>query len=450
MDDAPAGNSSEAVFSALFKDLVIWRQLVSQTRAATKPPTPDAKNSPSSSKSIPSLESVVVLLTGWLNVNVVASGRNIRSKLVDALGADLIVAGTYLPSDCPNDLSGACMWERLHGLEPIQRRALKPMVTIEQLRGSVERIPNWSTILHEYQRITARYRRYRNISIWSPVLGTRQANTLREFHDYQRSLALLEEHERESRRGLRYERVVWSRLEYEWLAPHPPLSLLTPEFMWVPFPSMMGMSDHHAVLGRTAATFYLSRWNLLRSPLLTQFIRLNDAVYYGPEAFLEFVVTGAHVQYAYFVPLAYLTCCGSAIRNGGTCWQSRVCQSQKLGKRTLSSRYLADLLRAVYIYRLLQCNGAKYTPYVLPSPRPGVWKPRAILQVTLPAVDRHTGHLLSHPPGGKYNLKFSEDAVVLDFNSTARNKWLANSSIHATDGCPLIFLTNQTNHSASS
>ena len=53
-------------------------------------------------------------LSGWLNVTIPADGREARRFLVEPLGADVFVAGTYLPSDCPSGrrrrrlTAGAC------------------------------------------------------------------------------------------------------------------------------------------------------------------------------------------------------------------------------------------------------------------------------------------------------------------------------------------------------
>ena len=39
-------------------------------------------------------------MSGWLNVSIPSEGATARRHLVDALGADLFVAGTYKPTDC--------------------------------------------------------------------------------------------------------------------------------------------------------------------------------------------------------------------------------------------------------------------------------------------------------------------------------------------------------------
>ena len=59
----------------------------------------------------------------------------------------------------------------------------------------------------------------------------------------------------------RYARVVWSRLEYEWWASHPPLKLLPPRYLWVPGAEIGApFDDGHAVMSRADASVYLTRW----------------------------------------------------------------------------------------------------------------------------------------------------------------------------------------------
>ena len=41
-------------------------------------------------------------------------------------------------------------------------------------------------------------------------------------------------HETEARRGAKYERVMFTRLEFEWLQDHPPLQMLDPAYLWLP------------------------------------------------------------------------------------------------------------------------------------------------------------------------------------------------------------------------
>ena len=64
-------------------------------------------------------------------------------------------------------------------------------------------------------------------------------------------------------------RVIFSRLEFRWLAPHPPLALLEPEVLWVPSgQNVNGVNDRHAVMHRMHAPTYFGRWELLLSDQL--------------------------------------------------------------------------------------------------------------------------------------------------------------------------------------
>ena len=60
----------------------------------------------------------------------------------------------------------------------------------------------------------------------SPALGNPNGNTLQELHYQSRCIDMINAHERGPRGGQRYERVVFTRLEFVWLHDHPPLQLL--------------------------------------------------------------------------------------------------------------------------------------------------------------------------------------------------------------------------------
>lgn len=56
------------------------------------------------------------------------------------------------------------------------------------------------------------------------------------------------------RGGMAYERVMFTRLEFEWLYNHPPLSLLDPRYMWVPTgEDNTGINDRHWLVNRKDA-----------------------------------------------------------------------------------------------------------------------------------------------------------------------------------------------------
>ena len=139
---------------------------------------------------------VAILFSGWLNVVIPDRGAQARASLVDPLGADVIVAGTFRPSDCPNKrhARGQCLLPRLRGLEPISKLGLSPMLRMRELRAHAEASPSFARVSRDFNaRGTTAWRSF------APVLGNHNVSVLRELSDYSRSLALCEEHERAGR-----------------------------------------------------------------------------------------------------------------------------------------------------------------------------------------------------------------------------------------------------------
>ena len=60
--------------------------------------------------------------------------------------------------------------------------------------------------------------------VFAPAIGSKRLHILHQLHGHRQCLRLIQQ--RESEKGDRYDRVVWSRLEETWLLPHPPLSSL--------------------------------------------------------------------------------------------------------------------------------------------------------------------------------------------------------------------------------
>ena len=134
------------------------------------------------------------------------------------------MAGTFLRDDCaqmgaPNRSACADMlWnKRLLHLHPIAGRLLEPMPSLRWLQAQVTASPHWRAIRNRFRTDFL----YQKLSIFSPVLGSTSANVLRELVSYERAYALLGR--AEAQRGRLYEHLLFSRLEYTWLAPHPPI-----------------------------------------------------------------------------------------------------------------------------------------------------------------------------------------------------------------------------------
>ena len=265
--------------------------------------------------------SVAVVFAGWLNVNIPRQGATAREFLVDPLHADVVVFGTFVPRnydhrrqpDCA-DGGGDCLLANVAALRPI-RTALAPMLSFRELQKTFRATPHFATIEAEYlRRFKAAGNNWPNIagtSIFAPLLGSKALSVLREIHGYSEGLKLLEA--QESARRRRYDRVVWSRVEYNWLAPHPPLSLMPECYVWVPRPQFgMAIDDGHAVLSRAAADTYFRRWEYLLWPGMLARAPLRFWATQPPEDLLAFVIAEANLSVAHFAMTAALPCCGAA------------------------------------------------------------------------------------------------------------------------------------------
>ena len=151
-------------------------------------------------------------------------------------------------------------------------------------------------------------------SIFAPVIGSPSIQSLPMLRGVQHCLELLEAQEA-ARGGLRYERVVFSRLEFWWLRPHPPLRLLDPSIVWLPSGEDYygGVNDRHAVLNRSAAEVYLGRWRaILSGDVLRWYPRLTRS----DESYVLALLQFHQLPISRFPSVAALGCCS------GRCFQS--------------------------------------------------------------------------------------------------------------------------------
>jgi hypothetical protein len=251
---------------------------------------------------------VAVCYSGWLAVRVPQHGFLARQHLVDVLHADVFVAGTFWPSDCGAGGFDSCserLFNRLRGLRPFARTQLDPMLTIDALHSLVSRSPNWPQVKASFRPQST----FLGISVWAPLLGNGNLSVLRELHDYSRVIRLVALHERARR--LAYERIVFSRLEFMWLAAHPPLDVLSSKVVWLPSGGVAGgLNDRHALMDRGAAEVYFRRWELLFSPRLLKSMPHGVVLHGGPEEFLQYALEIEELRIRYFPATMVLGCCG--------------------------------------------------------------------------------------------------------------------------------------------
>ena len=236
--------------------------------------------------------SIAVCYAGWMNVNVPERGATARRHLGDVLGADVFLAGTFFSKGqfATKNCKGKCLLKKVAGLAPFTSTRMDPMLSRRDLLRRIQRAPHWEQIRRNFTWAP------HGLTIWAPVLGNPSLSVLREQHDLSRVLDLLEGHERS--RGFRYERVVWSRLEYDWLANHPPLAVLPLGVIHVP-PDQT-MSDRHAVMDRLHADDYFRRWELLHSAELPNLIPWEVLLRGSPEYLLLALVRARRHRVASF------------------------------------------------------------------------------------------------------------------------------------------------------
>ena len=298
-----------------------------QFRAPPSPPPPPPLP-PSPPPPPPQLARVAVCVGGWLELSIPRRAQSVRDHVLSVLPAEAFVAGTLRGN--VTDARVAAALDGIGTLRPFARASVIPMPTPAQLRTELEA----STHFREYEIQASKGgsgrfnwvdpafndpRRWIPIMM-SPVLGNPHGNTLQELHYQSRCIRMVGEHERSAARGGRqYERVMFTRLEFEWLADHPPLEMLDPNFVWVPTgEDNTGLNDRHWIANRRDAEGIFRRWDALTNPpprdIFKQIFFATSEVrpaFMSSETFMKL-----HVQYhkagiARFPNVAMLQCCAA-------------------------------------------------------------------------------------------------------------------------------------------
>ena len=268
---------------------------------------------------------------GLLSLDIVMRGQSVRLGVLDPLRPDVFVAGTLNATGAEVTAGGGEAWRRrvANGLSKIG--ALAPFAAVEvepqpaafALREALRRSGHLGA--YEKQASGAGAGKLRDGDsdprLWlptmlSPAVGNPQANTLREFHYQSRCMDMIEATESEQRGGRQYERVLFTRLENHWLAPHPPLALLSPTRVWLPAgEDNGGVNDRHWLAPRRHAGLLIRRWDALLdgSALLavhgsTQLQRVSPQ-FLSSEMYLRYFAGHHGIGIGRFPMLAYLACC---------------------------------------------------------------------------------------------------------------------------------------------
>lgn len=121
-------------------------------------------------------------------------------------------------------------------------------------------------------------------------------------------------------------------------------------------------------------------------PARSNLIPMGSLTYVGPEVFLKLLLFAANISFGFFSPLGFVSCCGLAVRRGGTCWQYALCRKAQLGNRTAGARYPDELSMAIHDAALLRaCPGAALQPKLFLDGTRGPRGASGLLQLVIPA-----------------------------------------------------------------
>ena len=318
-----------------------------------------------------------VCFGGYHGVNVFAKGMNIRKQLIEPLQADVILALTYRRDDNCSSIESCDVPRRLEHLQPFQRVEMQPMQLTKDLAYTMEKLPHWNSIIRTFNSshrtcfrdqswnhatappgstpwICIRLQNTQYNTIFSPVIGNSALNVLRQQYALSRCLHL--SRAQEAATGHLYDRIVHSRLEYIWMAPHPPLELLDRRCAWVPDgEDFGGLNDRHAVLNREHAAIYHGRWEMiLDGRVMTNNPNLRAGTCCGSmsdEKWLYGLMRHYRVPVCRFPELSFLTCCNS--RTQKNCFR-HTCYKMNALNMTLFAKSSSEFGSCVSNARMLR------------------------------------------------------------------------------------------------
>ena len=284
---------------------------------------------------------VVTFFTGWYKSDVAERGRPLRSQLIDALGSDVaLVLSHFAMDECATvEDWRACVRVRFSGLEPLSFVASERMRTVVELTAMLEALAIWPAVLGQISTWCTRNATWSpsssppNVSPYvckgarnsalSPVLGdgpraNQRTSVLLELVSQQRCLAALRQ--MESDRGVPYETVIFSRLEFTWLKPHPPLELLQPRAcIWIPLgEDYVGLNDRHAVMERVAASAYFGRLEMVMGNGTNLLLLAHRIITWPSESWLRERLKQHNQSVCRFASTNFLSCCSNV--TAAHCW----------------------------------------------------------------------------------------------------------------------------------
>ena len=328
------------------------------------PPPPPVHNPPPPSPPPPPPPpppaTVAICVGGYLELSIPRRAASLREHVLSVLPSDVFVAGTVRGNGTARRVGEAL--EGIDALAPFAAASVIRMPRPAELRAELKRSGHWVDFKTQASKGgSGRFNwadpRYEDPTLWvpimmSPALGNPNGNTLQEFHYQSRCIEMITAYERAGggvlgaqvassrggglgagyRRasrllqrasgrppGLRYERVMFTRLEMEW---HPPLSLLDARYLWVPTgEDNTGVNDRHWLASRDDAEGVFRRWDALVSGAFHEIFFASSQV--RPAFMSSETYNKLHLQYrrvgvARFPNVAALQCCETSYADGSS------------------------------------------------------------------------------------------------------------------------------------
>ena len=280
------------------------------------------------------LKAVAACVGGALSLVVPGLGRSVRLGVLEPLGwPDVFVAGTLNATE--KEVTDTARWQARtrHALDgiselgPFAATSVVRQLTRGDIVAEMRRSPAWAQ--YEVQIGRGGDGRLRpedeDPRLWlptmlSPALGNPSGNVLREMVYQSRCYHMVEAHERSAaRRGERYARVLFTRLEFEWVVPHPLLASLPAQYTWIPAgEDNFGLYDRHWLASRRDAAAMFTRWDALLDGSAVRAVHGSArarATYISSEMYLLRTALYGGVRLGRFPMIAYLQCCEEGYRD---------------------------------------------------------------------------------------------------------------------------------------
>tara|TARA_B110001452_G_scaffold152824_1_gene127166 strand:+ start:2388 stop:4148 length:1761 start_codon:yes stop_codon:yes gene_type:complete len=308
---------------------------------------------------------VALCVGGLLELTIPQRGQSVADHVVKVLKPDIFLTGTLKSRPTPKRIAHAV--DAVGALRPFTRVSVIRMPTVQDLRQALKSSGHWDDFTRTAQGKgsgqlpggPADIRKWLPLAT-SPVFGNPKGNTLQELHYQSRCIGMVAEHEQDERRGKQYERVMFTRLEFEWLHDHPPLSLLDAPYLWLPTgEDNEGVNDRHWLANRKDAEVVFRRWDSLLDGAEYRRLFGTEPMFVSSEIFMGRALRRHGLKIARFPSVAMLQCCAinyldAAARMAGNlselqCFARRCnevpCPSRAIGACTQST--LHDQLDAL-------------------------------------------------------------------------------------------------------